>query len=708
MVAACSRLLAPLVLTGALAALPAATGAADPPSFSPDEALAAPFVDDLTVAPARDTLAWTVHERGARNVVIWKDGVSRRITNATADDGEEIGGLAFVPNGSAVVYERGGIGENEGDANPNPTAPVTRVPRKILLTPLAAGAVTTELGNGHSAAVSPAGDRVAWIDADQQLAVASIASTDGGTTWSAGKPERPFTLRGKVDAFVFSPDGKRIAIVNDRGDHAYIAIVTFGAPTIAFADPAFSNDGFPAWSPDGKQIAFVRLPGDIPTLSAYDDDPALFPPWAIVVADAATGAGRVVWRAPRGRGYDLDTPDGLQPVWWSHDGRLAFVWQRDGWLHLYGMPAVGGTPRLLTPGAFDIEQIAPSADGTDLLYTSNEGHLDQRHVWRVSFVRPDRVQLTRGPANQWSPVALSGGRIAYLDATARTPGSVTIAAAGTVTPVAADHPPAYAGASFVEPKIVVFKAADGLTIHGQLFLAHDGRHKHPALIFVHGGPERQMLATFHYFEAYTNLYELNQYLVRRGFDVLSVNYRSGIMYGRDFFMAPRRGWLGASEYQDVLAGAKVLAARSDVDPKRIGIYGLSYGGYLTALALSRDSEIFAAGVDQSGIHDWPAILDHWYGRRIGTPAQRAVAYAASPIAHVGTWRSPVLLDQGDDDRNVPFSQGVTLAGLLEARGVDVTVRSTPDELHEYTVYAHELDRFQRTADFLSAHLAAHE
>jgi dipeptidyl aminopeptidase/acylaminoacyl peptidase len=273
--------------------------------------------------------------------------------------------------------------------------------------------------------------------------------------------------------------------------------------------------------------------------------------------------------------------------------------------------------------------------------------------------------------------------------------------------LAAPLPAEYPQDALVQPTTVLFKAPDGLTIHGQLFLAHDGRRKHPALIFVHGGPERQMLTTFHYFEAYTNLYELNEYLVSRGFDVLSVNYRGGIMYGHDFFEPPKRGPLGASEYQDVVAGAKLLAHRPDVDPKRVGIYGLSYGGYLTALALARNSDIFAAGVDQAGVHDWPAIIDDFSGKRVGTPEQRAIAFAASPLASIATWRSPVLLDQGDDDRNVPFSQTVTLANLLEARGVDVTPHAEPDELHEYAMYAHELNRFQRTADFLATRLGAH-
>jgi dipeptidyl aminopeptidase/acylaminoacyl peptidase len=687
----------------AVSALCATPGIAAAPGFTLDSVLAAPFVDELRASPKRDALVWTVHERGARNVAVWKDGSVREVTHSTADDGQELDGVQFVPDATAVVYARGGAGQDGDGSNPNPTAPAKRESRKIFLTALTGGA-TIELGNGREPAVSPSGDRVAWINKDGLVESARIATSDGGTTWTAQKAEVLFTVRGSASAPLWSPDGSRIAITNQRGDHSFIVIYTPGAPHLTFAAPAFSNDQYPMWSPDGAKIAFVRLHGDVSTLGFYDD-PSRFPPWSIVVADAATGRGRTVWRAARGRGNEFTIADGVQPLWWSHDGRLAFVWERDGWRHLYAIAANGGTPKRLTPGSFDVEQIALSASGNELLYTSNEGDLDARHAWRVAFAGGARTRLSGGPTNQWSPVAIANGKYAYVDASYKLPGRVTLTDGSTTTPLLAKPlPPEFPATALVRPKPVTFKAPDGLTIHAQLFLAGGSRAKHPALIFVHGGPERQMLTTFHYFEAYANLYELNQYLVSRGFDILSVNYRGGIMFGHDFAEPPKFGALGASEYQDVVAGARVLAARPDVDAHRIGIYGLSYGGYLTALALARNSNIFAAGADQAGVHDWGGWIDGSSGQRVGTPRQRAVAFAASPLSSIATWKSPVYLDAGDDDRNVPFAQSVTLANLLEAQGVDVTLHAVPDELHEYTVYAHELDRFTRTAEFLESRL----
>src|SRR5439155_17476090 len=111
---------------------------------------------------------------------------------------------------------------------------------------------------------------------------------------------------------------------------------------------------------------------------------------------------------------------------------------------------------------------------------------------------------------------------------------------------------------------------------------------------------RQMLPAYHYMQAYHWFYGVNQWLASQGYVVLSINYRSGIGYGRTFRNAPKTGPKGNSEYQDVVAGAQYLQSRPDVDPKRIGIWGLSYGGLLTSQALARNSDIFAAGVDMAG------------------------------------------------------------------------------------------------------------
>src|SRR6202041_599030 len=219
--------------------------------------------------------------------------------------------------------------------------------------------------------------------------------------------------------------------------------------------------------------------------------------------------------------------------------------------------------------------------------------------------------LTNGPGIEVAP-ATGGELIAVLRSDEHTPlRPALLDSRGSLQDLAPELiPVTYPGAKFVKPEGVLFPAADGMQLHGQLFLpqdATDGKG-HPALVFFHGGSRRQMLLGFHTMQYYSNASAMNQYLASQGYIVLSVNYRSGIGYGLDFREALNYGVAGASEFSDVQGAALYLQSRSDVDPRRVGLWGGSYGGFLTALALARSSDMFAAGVDFHGVHDWSAEL----------------------------------------------------------------------------------------------------
>ncbi len=224
-----------------------------------------------------------------------------------------------------------------------------------------------------------------------------------------------------------------------------------------------------------------------------------------------------------------------------------------------------------------------------------------------------------------------------------------------------------------------------------------------------------MLLGFHPMQYYAQAYEFNQYLASRGFAVLSVNYRSGTGYGLNFRQALNYGANGASEDNDIAGAARYLASRPDIDARRIGAWGGSYGGYLTALALARHSDLYAAGVDLHGVHNWSLELDLWKPTddpaTLNSPdparSQAAIArraFAASPMADAARWRSPVLLIQGDDDRNVLFSQTVRLAAMLRAQGVAVEEKVFPDEVHDFLLHRHWIEAYELAADFLQRHL----
>jgi dipeptidyl aminopeptidase/acylaminoacyl peptidase len=260
----------------------------------------------------------------------------------------------------------------------------------------------------------------------------------------------------------------------------------------------------------------------------------------------------------------------------------------------------------------------------------------------------------------------------------------------------------------VEPQQVIFSGADGMRIHGQLFLPPNlnSGERRPAIIFFHGGSRRQMLLGWHYRGYYHNAYAFNQYMATRGYVVLSVNYRSGIGYGMEFREALNYGPRGASEFNDVTGAGLYLQGRADVDPARIGLWGGSYGGYLTALGLARASDLFAAGVDLHGVHDWNVIIRNFasgYDPTARTEYAR-LAFESSPMASIDDWRSPVLLIHGDDDRNVPFSESVDLAESLRDRGVEFEQLIFPDEVHGFLLHRNWLAAYRAAADFFDRHL----
>jgi dipeptidyl aminopeptidase/acylaminoacyl peptidase len=315
--------------------------------------------------------------------------------------------------------------------------------------------------------------------------------------------------------------------------------------------------------------------------------------------------------------------------------------------------------------------------------------------------------LTSGETIEWTPVQTGDGKsILCLGSTATSPAMpYEVTAKGREMIAAQALPSDFPSSSLVTPKQVIFQSDDGITLHGQLFLPRNAKGKIPGLVFMHGGPVRQMMLGFHYMDYYHNAYAENQYLASRGYAVLSVNYRLGVMYGRAFREAPNTVWRGAAEYKDVVAAGRYLQALPEVDREKIGLWGGSYGGFLTAMGLARNSDLFKAGVDFHGVHDWSVFLTErpYFGNLALRPpdAEAAVklAWESSPNAYVSTWKSPVLLIHGDDDRNVPFSQTVDLVQRLRAQYVPFEQLILPDEIHGFLMWRDWVRAYTATEAF---------
>lgn len=668
--------------------------------FTITQALSAPFASNLVAGPTPGTAAWMEDEQGRRNLWVAERNAqgrftAKKITACNTDDGQEMYDIAWTPDGANIVFVRGGDSEYPGRPDPNPAHNTAGVSRDILIVP-SSGGEPRRLGEGFSPAVSPKGDQVAFLS-HGQVYVSGLAA-------GAAKAHPMFSARGEIDAIAWAPDGHALAFVSDRGDHGFIGVYDVASQTLQYMQPGTADDSNPVWSPDSRQIAFIRVPG-LPEGSSFNRLTA--PAWSIVLADPSTGRGHTLWAADDGPGSAFREIHGTQLLW-SGDGHILFPWEKTGWLNLYSLPATGGKPTNLTPGDFEVEDMRLSRDGRSVLYSSNQDDIDRRHLWTVSVSGGKPRAITRGEGIEVSPEDTGAG-IVLLRSDAHTPlRPATITANGAIEDIAPQLVPAdFPGNRFVTPQQVVFPAADGLQLHGQLFMPHDARDgkKLPALVFFHGGSRRQMLLGFHTMGYYSNAYAMNQYLASKGYIVLSVNYRSGIGYGLGFREAPHYGRDGASEYNDILGAGHYLQGRADVDAHRIGVWGGSYGGFMTALALARSSDIFAAGVDMHGVHQWlrPAS---WKPSRDPEADTRTLktAWESSPMAYMSTWRSPVLLIQGDDDRNVPFSQTVNLSRELAKQHIEYEQLIFPDEIHGFLLHRSWIAAYEAEADFFRRHL----
>jgi len=699
-------------------------------SFSMADVTNYPFPRDMTSSATGSKIAYSVEEQGRRNIYVASgpEFTLRKLTNYTKDDGQELTSITITKDGKYVIYVKGGEHSGNYDrsrvVNPE-NDPIT--PKIQVWSIPFAGGVPKLLGDGDYPVVS--NKRVAWISDDGHVWIAPTSGitpgklgldplgTCSGLQWSPDGTKLAFECNRTDHSFIglytnentpiewvaagfyrdanpqWSPDSKKIAFLRSPANP-----VTqnggggFGANAAAAATPAAPGG---ARGNGGRNRNAAATPGATatpggatPTTPGATAAPAQQRGFGgggrggrgnVYIADLATGMAEEFFKMPQGQRASFSN------FHWATMDRMVYQSYIDGWPHLYSISTKTPNPEplLLTPGDFEVEDPQLSGDGRSIVFTGNTGpdkqqDMDRRHVFMVSVDKPDMQILTPGEDLETYP-AITGDNstVAFFSSNGQRPLVGAILSLKThktkmigLKLLAANFPLK----QMAIPKQVIYKSPDGTTVHAQLFVppGGGGPAKKPALVYIHGGPQRQMLLGWHYMDYYSIDYALEEYLVSMGFEVLSVNYRQGIGYGYDFQRPP-----AGANYIDVKAGGVWLASQPDVDTTRFGVFGGSAGGALAASALARDSKLFKAGVIIHG--DSPEPLD--------------------------AWTSPTMIIHGDDDRNVAFSAGVSLVSRFRAKGSPYfETLVIPGDSHHWLKYSDIIKVNTAAAEFLKKEL----
>ncbi len=478
----------------------------------------------------------------------------------------------------------------------------------------------------------------------------------------------------------------RIAIINvESGEVKY---VDHGQKVKADDPKASTNAGDrdvqlqnPQFSEDGKNAALLAR-------SADNKDR-----WVLAL-DQATGKTKVLdylhddaWIGGPGAFTLGFLPDGKT---------VYFQSEKDGWAHLYSVAVDGGAPQQLTSGKFEVSDVRLSDNKTKFYFTSSEGSLHERHFYSMPIGGGARTRLTSLPGNNAATLAPDETQVALVRSYSNKPPELYLAAAnassiaGTPKQITTSPTEEWLGGNWIDPPIVNFAARDGAQVPARIYKPANWKAGGPAVLFVHGAGYLQNVHKW--WSSYFREYMFHHLLMERGYLVFDVDYRASSGYGRDWRTGIYRH-MGGKDLTDHVDAVKYLVAEHGVDAKRVGLYGGSYGGFITLMAMFTEPDVFAAGAALRPVTDW-AHYNHGYTANIlNQPQDDAEAYKkSSPIYFAQNLKGALLICHGMVDVNVHFQDSVRLAQRL------IELRKENWELAVYPVEDHGFERATSWAD----------
>ena len=681
---------------------------------------------DYRVARSCNRAVWIDYHKGQHELFVqdFPESQRRRVLASDGDDGQPLRILQISDSGRYLLITCGEF----SDTNPclNPRQSIEPPTGWLRVIDLDSGEIVASLGALTIATLAPSESALLWVD--------------GGTVFTRHFGESQvrslFSVHGQILSLHCSPDGHRLAFICQRRKRTLLGLYAKDRSHIQWIAPSFDRDMSPCWSPDSQRLAFLRFQGPAPDIAYQFSHKA--DSFSVLLADLQQSTVRTLWDTGTEELSGLSQQDGHRPLCWLDNNQILFSHDNSGWDHIYLFKLekekkkdthifshqLSPQSYTVTYGSWLVRDYAASPDGRLLVYSHNRLNRDHYSLDVLNMVTWEKVRLPRFERNLqcWRPTLSHDGQfILFLGSSDTEPcylGCIPVDCVADICDKVIMKMTCDDGfllrRSFQKPSRVMIKSRDTKTVQAQLFRPV-GREPFPAIINIHGGPALQSLPGFHPRLGMSFRYAFCQLLAECGYLVLDINYRGSSGFGKLFLQAEERGWDGARDYLDIQAAGQWLTRQKEVDRARVGVIGDSWGGYLAAMALAKDSSLFRAGIVISGCHSFPRELrrPHWGSRlfdcRAGESATKDIARAkmaeeSSPWGWLDQWMSPVLLVHGDDDQVVSFEESQYLAHALLQRSVEVESLALPGEGHSFLLHDSWLRIGRRTLAFLNKHL----
>jgi dipeptidyl aminopeptidase/acylaminoacyl peptidase len=524
--------------------------------------------------------------------------------------------------------------------------------------------------------------------------------------------ESSFTEEIQARTFVGdAQDRRRIAVLNlETGDGVWAGLDGV-SDALAIPRPPFGDEPRPASKPDPAPKRDVRWgspmqspDGNLTVVSIRSADNN--ERWLAKI-DPATGKTSVLDHA-KDEAWVRDGGQG-----WLQDGkRLWFLAEHDGWMHLYTVDVAAGSPakKQLTSGTFEIDNVELSTDGSTFYFRSTEVHPGERHFYSMGVDGGARTKLTTQVGSHAGAISPDNTTIGLVSSSANRPPEVFLMAnraGATPKKVTTSPAPEWLTYNWVEPQLITYKSRDGKDVYARLYtpemVGAKRDPKAPAVVFVHGAGYAQN--AHKYWSTYYREYMFHHLLASRGYVVLDPDYRASAGYGRDWRTAIYR-WMGGHDLNDVVDGAAYLVKAHKVSASRIGVYGGSYGGFITLMALFTSPDTFAAGAALRPVTDWSHYNHGYTSNILNDPQGDAEAYRkSSPIYFAEGLKAPLLIAHGMVDTNVHFQDSVRLVQrLIELRKENWEIAPYPVEDHGFVEATSWADEYKRILKLFETNL----